>query len=169
MWIRLAVPLSAIALIGTGCSLTTEDDGADDAAAGECGEVVLVTHDSFDLPKKVVKDFEEESGCSLTHSPAGDGQSGRADEVVHDEDLLGAGRETTEDSRSFHVREVIRRAVGLDRERSLTFHPDGGRTPDDSRERMNPMTASAGDRPAPFRVVFVCTGNICRSPMVEIL
>ena len=73
MWIRLAVPLSAITLIGAGCSLTTEDDGADDPAPGECGEVVLVTHDSFDLPKKVVEDFEEESGCSLTHSPAGDG------------------------------------------------------------------------------------------------
>jgi thiamine transport system substrate-binding protein len=73
MWIRLAVALPAITLIGTGCSLATENDDADDAAPGECGEVVLVTHDSFDLPKKVVKDFEEESGCSLTHSPAGDG------------------------------------------------------------------------------------------------
>ncbi|MET0297483.1 MAG: low molecular weight protein-tyrosine-phosphatase [Microbacterium sp.] len=28
------------------------------------------------------------------------------------------------------------------------------------------MTASAGD---PFRVVFVCTGNICRSPMAEVV
>ena len=73
MRIRPAIALSSIALIGTSCSLTTEDDGVDNAAPGECGEVVLVTHDSFDLPKKVVKDFEEESGCSLTHSPAGDG------------------------------------------------------------------------------------------------
>ncbi|WP_344058598.1 low molecular weight protein-tyrosine-phosphatase [Microbacterium pumilum] len=31
------------------------------------------------------------------------------------------------------------------------------------------MTASAGDRPAPFRVVFVCTGNICRSPMAQVV
>lgn len=73
MRIRPAIALSAIALIGTSCSLATEDDDARDAAPGECGEVVLVTHDSFDLPKKVVKDFEEESGCTLTHSPAGDG------------------------------------------------------------------------------------------------
>jgi protein-tyrosine phosphatase len=28
------------------------------------------------------------------------------------------------------------------------------------------MTASSGD---PFRVVFVCTGNICRSPMAEVV
>ena len=70
---RPAVALSAFALIGTSCSLTAEDDDARDTATGECGEVVLVTHDSFDLPKKVVRAFEEESGCTLTHSPAGDG------------------------------------------------------------------------------------------------
>ena len=69
-----AVALSVIAMIGAGCSLATEDDDdARDASSGECGEVVLVTHDSFDLPKKVVKAFEEESGCTITHSPAGDG------------------------------------------------------------------------------------------------
>jgi thiamine transport system substrate-binding protein len=73
MRFRPAVALSAFALIATGCSLTTENDDADDRAPGECGEVVLVTHDSFDLPKKVVKAFEDESGCTLTHSPAGDG------------------------------------------------------------------------------------------------
>ena len=28
---------------------------------------------------------------------------------------------------------------------------------------------TAGDRPAPFRVVFVCTGNICRSPMAQVV
>ncbi len=72
MRIRAAVALSALALMSA-CSLATEGDDAADTAPGECGEVVLVTHDSFDLPKKVVKSFEEESGCSLTHSPAGDG------------------------------------------------------------------------------------------------
>ena len=35
------------------------------------------------------------------------------------------------------------------------------------RDRMGHMTA--GDRPAPFRVVFVCTGNICRSPMAQVV
>jgi protein-tyrosine phosphatase len=31
---------------------------------------------------------------------------------------------------------------------------------------MDAMTASTGD---PFRVVFVCTGNICRSPMADVV
>lgn len=31
---------------------------------------------------------------------------------------------------------------------------------------MDCMTASSGD---PFRVVFVCTGNICRSPMADVV
>jgi len=35
------------------------------------------------------------------------------------------------------------------------------------RDRMGDMTA--GERPAPFRVVFVCTGNICRSPMAQVV
>ena len=74
MRIRSAIAVTAMTVIGTSCSLGTEDDGAtDDASSEECGEVVLVTHDSFDLPKKVVRDFEDESGCTLTHSPAGDG------------------------------------------------------------------------------------------------
>ena len=64
--------LSALALVVAGCSLSTEADDAPDRSSGECGEVVLVTHDSFDLPKKLVSAFEEESGCTLTHSPAGD-------------------------------------------------------------------------------------------------
>jgi thiamine transport system substrate-binding protein len=73
MRIRPAVALSVVALLGTSCSLTTEGDDARTTAPGECGEVVLVTHDSFDLPKQLVKEFEEESGCTLTHAPAGDG------------------------------------------------------------------------------------------------
>lgn len=73
MRIRPVVALVALGVLGSSCSLANEDDKADDAAPGECGDVVLVTHDSFDLPKKVVAAFEKESGCSLTHSPAGDG------------------------------------------------------------------------------------------------
>lgn len=34
--------------------------------------------------------------------------------------------------------------------------------------RMESMSASASP-PAPFRVVFVCTGNICRSPMADVV
>ena len=65
--------LTMIALIGTSCSLGNDNGDADDVAAGECGEVVLVTPASSDLPRKVVTGFEDESGCTLTHSPAGDG------------------------------------------------------------------------------------------------
>ena len=77
MWIHAALALSAIALIGTGCSLATEDDGADDAAPGECGEVVLVTHDSFDLPKKVVEGLR--GGVRLLADP----QPGRRRRRAH--------------------------------------------------------------------------------------
>lgn len=36
---------------------------------------------------------------------------------------------------------------------------------------MEPMTRAepAGDAAQPFRVAFVCTGNICRSPMAEVV
>jgi thiamine transport system substrate-binding protein len=89
MRIRPAVALSVVALLGTSCSLTTEGDDARDTAPGECGEVVLVTHDSFDLPKKVVTAFEEESGCTLTHSPAGDGGELTSKLTVTEGDPIG--------------------------------------------------------------------------------
>ncbi|KAA1428281.1 thiamine ABC transporter substrate-binding protein [Nocardioides antri] len=73
MRIRPAIALSAVALVSAGCSLATENDDDSAAAPGECGEVVLVTHDSFNLPKKVVTAFEKDSGCTVQHSPAGDG------------------------------------------------------------------------------------------------
>ena len=78
-----------VAVLLTSCSLATEDNGADDTAPGECGEVVLVTHDSFDLPKKVVKAFEEESGCRLTHAPAGDGGELTSKLTVTEGDPIG--------------------------------------------------------------------------------
>ncbi|UMG93916.1 thiamine ABC transporter substrate-binding protein [Nocardioides sp. TF02-7] len=74
---RILAATAAVALT-TGCSVMTGDEqSASDSAPGggnaECGEVVLVTHDSFTLPKKVVRAFERDSGCTLVHSPAGDG------------------------------------------------------------------------------------------------
>ncbi|MEZ0577762.1 thiamine ABC transporter substrate binding subunit [Nocardioides sp. MH1] len=69
----LPAALAALALLGSSCSLSTEGDDSGDHASGACGEVVLVTHDSFDLPKRLVSAFEKESGCRLTHSAAGDG------------------------------------------------------------------------------------------------
>ena len=62
--------LAAFALATTSCSLI--GDGDDDSGGG-ADTVVLVTHDSFSLPDALVAAFEKESGCSLTHSPAGDG------------------------------------------------------------------------------------------------
>ena len=43
------------------------------SASGEVGgEVVLVTHESFTLPKKLIKAFEQESGIDLVTRAAGD-------------------------------------------------------------------------------------------------
>ncbi len=54
-----------------GCSLTAGDpEGQDQQEAG--GTVVLVTHESFALSKKLRRAFEEESGYDLEVRPAGD-------------------------------------------------------------------------------------------------
>ncbi|WP_231124001.1 type 2 periplasmic-binding domain-containing protein [Nocardioides sambongensis] len=77
--IALLGALCGLALLGSGCSLIGEDDSSsgggsagDDPGTGS-GEVVLVTHDSFSLPKRLVRAFEQESGYTLVQSPAGDG------------------------------------------------------------------------------------------------
>ena len=53
-----------------GCSLAEPDDDAGPQQSG--GEVVLVTHESFKLPKPVLRQFEEESGYDLETRAAGD-------------------------------------------------------------------------------------------------
>ena len=54
----------AIAAGSTGCSLAGED--RTDPAEGEPDtEVVLVTHESFALPKGLLRDFEADSGYQL--------------------------------------------------------------------------------------------------------
>jgi thiamine transport system substrate-binding protein len=74
--------LAAVVVVSAGCSVLGEDEARDRASSGgagssgsdgPCGEVVLVTHDSFNLPKRLVRGFEQETGCRLVHSPAGDG------------------------------------------------------------------------------------------------
>ncbi|WP_460828645.1 thiamine ABC transporter substrate-binding protein [Nocardioides hungaricus] len=52
-----------------GCS-TVGDDTADGAPASD--RVVLVTHESFKLPKRLLKQFEEESGYQLVIRASGD-------------------------------------------------------------------------------------------------
>lgn len=73
---RLAAIVAATALTAS-CSLmggSTEPDRPDgssgDTSAG--GTVVLVTHDSWFLPKPVIRSFEQESGYTLQVQSAGD-------------------------------------------------------------------------------------------------
>ncbi len=75
-----ALTTSLAALLLTSCSLTggggeqasePQTSSAEGGTGG--GTVVLATHDSFHLPKKLVKQFEAESGYTLEVRAAGDG------------------------------------------------------------------------------------------------
>ncbi len=77
--LRTGVAAAAL-LLTTSCSLV--DGGGDEAtdgppgATGEAGgTVTLVTHDSFVLPKKVLRAFTEETGYDLEQRPLGDAGS----------------------------------------------------------------------------------------------
>jgi thiamine transport system substrate-binding protein len=65
---RALAVLAATALSLTSCSLV----GADSSPA-DSKDVVLVTHDSFVLPKKLIAQFEQQSGYHLVVHAAGDG------------------------------------------------------------------------------------------------
>lgn len=64
----------------TGCSLSGGDSasepeasqGGGSSAATESGPVVLLTHDSFSLPKKLLRQFEQETGRTLEVRGSGD-------------------------------------------------------------------------------------------------
>jgi len=79
---------AALLLTASGCSLvgTGDDDAATDTAPetgstataepGQgSGEVVLLTHDSFSLPKKLVRQFESDTGYTLQQRASGDAGS----------------------------------------------------------------------------------------------
>ncbi len=74
----LATTTVLAALLLTSCSLTGGDRASEpgtSAAPGQTqvgGTVVLATHDSFHLPKKLVREFEAESGYTLEVRAAGD-------------------------------------------------------------------------------------------------
>ena len=76
--IRAALATATAALALTGCSLTATEEPSEpttSAAEGEAsggGTVVLATHESFHLPKKLVRAFEEETGYTLQVRAAGD-------------------------------------------------------------------------------------------------
>ena len=71
---------SALLLALAGCSTiggdeagpTASEPSASSSSGQASGEVVLVTHESFNLPKKLVKAFEAESGIDLVTRAAGD-------------------------------------------------------------------------------------------------
>jgi thiamine transport system substrate-binding protein len=76
--VRAALTTGAAALVLAGCSLTGGDPSepttsASDGSGGTTGgTVVLATHESFTLPKKLVRRFEQESGYTLEVRAAGD-------------------------------------------------------------------------------------------------
>ena len=63
--VALTLPLAACSVVGE-----KSDDAGQGGSPG--GTVVLVTHESFQLPKKVERQFEEESGYDLQTRAAGD-------------------------------------------------------------------------------------------------
>ncbi len=70
---RHLLPVVLLAASLSACSLTAgEDDPAASASGEPGGTVVLVTHESFSLPKKLLRAFEEESGYDLEVRAAGD-------------------------------------------------------------------------------------------------
>lgn len=73
----LALAASACSTIGgddSGPPGTSTASESSSSATGEVGgQVVLVTHESFNLPKKLVAAFEQESGIDLVTRAAGDG------------------------------------------------------------------------------------------------
>ena len=74
----LALTASCSLTGGTGGPATDPaagGDGASGSATGGGGTVTLVTHDSFALPRKVIRDFEDESGYTLEQRPLGDAGS----------------------------------------------------------------------------------------------
>jgi len=63
---------AALVLLGaTGCATLGEGEDEPDSS-GKLTDVVLVTHDSFTLPKKLVKQFEADTGYRLVVRASGD-------------------------------------------------------------------------------------------------
>ncbi|MDI6910644.1 thiamine ABC transporter substrate-binding protein [Nocardioides sp.] len=69
------VPLVALALAATGCSTIGDGSSDGEPSAGPGGtptRVVLVTHESFVLPKPLIRQFEQQSGYDLVVRASGD-------------------------------------------------------------------------------------------------
>ncbi|WP_435742698.1 thiamine ABC transporter substrate-binding protein [Nocardioides sp. SYSU DS0663] len=84
----LTMGLAGLAVTTVSCSLT--GGGEDEpTVAGEPGEVVLVTHESFSLPEEVLTGFEEETGHRLEVRSAGDAGSLTNRLVLTKDDPIG--------------------------------------------------------------------------------
>ncbi len=73
---RVAATVSAVALAAAlaACSVSTSDDDAprEGSGAAKPTKVVLATHDSWAMPKPLVRAFEEDTGLDLVVVPNGD-------------------------------------------------------------------------------------------------
>ncbi len=79
MFMRRIAVTSALVLATAGCSLIGGGEeeapaATEPTASGEVGgRVVLVTHESFTVPKELIAAFEQESGIDLVTRASGDG------------------------------------------------------------------------------------------------
>jgi thiamine transport system substrate-binding protein len=86
-----ALLLSSCSLVGSGDDdgSATDTGGAEPGAAAAGGTVVLVTHDSFTLPKKLINQFEADTGYDLELRSNGDAGSLTSQLVLNADNPLG--------------------------------------------------------------------------------
>ena len=73
LWHKFVAVLTvALAVVAAGCGDSGDGNADTSTNASESKEVVLVTHDSFAIPKQVKATFEKESGLELTILQSGD-------------------------------------------------------------------------------------------------
>ena len=73
LWHKVVAALTvALAVVAAGCGDSGDGNANSSTNASESKEVVLVTHDSFAIPKQVKAAFEQESGLKLTILQGGD-------------------------------------------------------------------------------------------------
>ena len=70
--IAATLALSSCSLMGGGEPASPQPSAVDGGASTGGGTVVLATHESFNLPKKLVRAFEAETGYALEVRAAGD-------------------------------------------------------------------------------------------------
>ncbi|NYD43571.1 thiamine ABC transporter substrate-binding protein [Nocardioides panaciterrulae] len=81
------VTITAMAVTASGCSVIG-GDSADDSSSSS-SKVVLVTHDSFTLPKPLIRKFEQQSGYDLVVKAEGDAGQLTNKLVLTKDDPLG--------------------------------------------------------------------------------